>query len=49
VMLIAGLATTIGLALGAGIALLLGADADRRRSLRQAGQPTGRSLRAADA
>ncbi len=42
-------ALLLGLALGAGIALLLGADADRRRSLRQAGQPTGRSLRAADA
>lgn len=42
-------ALLIGLGLGAGIALMLGADADRRRSLRQAGQPLGRSLRAADA
>ena len=42
-------ALLLGLAMGAGIALLIGADADRRRSLRQAGQPAGRSLRAADA
>ena len=42
-------ALLLGLAIGAGVALLLGADADRRRSLRQASQPTGRSLRAADA
>ena len=42
-------ALLLGLALGAGIALILGADADRRRFLRRAGEPSGRSLRAADA
>lgn len=41
-------ALVLGLVLGAGIALMLGADSDRRRGLREAGR-SGPSFRAADA
>jgi hypothetical protein len=47
-MVVLPVAFLIGLVLGAVVALVLGADADRRRYRREAEQ-SGRSLRAADA